>query len=103
MAYAVSSATANVYGEVGVGSTATAYCRMESRVRSMEKVDGTYQATRQPLMVIDADGETATPTFETRYWLPGTSSGTAALARRPKFIEVCVDEYGVVEHWEVEF
>jgi hypothetical protein len=101
--YAVSSATANVYGEVGVGSVATVYCRLESRIRSMEKTDGTFQATRQPLLVLDADGDTATPTFETKYWLPGISSSTAGLARHPKFIEVVVDEYGAVQHWELEF
>lgn len=101
--YAVSTATANVYGEVSVGSVATVYCRLESRVRSMERVDGTFQATRQPLLVIDADGVSATPTFETRYWLPGTSSSSATYARHPKFIEVVVDEYGAVQHWELEF
>ena len=101
-AYATSAATANVYGEVSVGSTATGYCRMETRVRSMEKIDGTFQATRQPLMVIDADGTVNTPTFETRYWLPGTSSGSSGFARHPKFIETCVDEYGSLSHYEIE-
>lgn len=101
IAFAVSTATANVYGEVAVGSVATAYCRREARTRSVERIDGTFQATRQPLIVLDSDA--ATPTFETRYWLPGVSSNTAAYAQHPKAIEVCVDEYGKVDHWELEF
>lgn len=99
--FAVSGATANIYGEVSVGSTATAYCRRESRTRSIERADGTFQATRTPFIVLDSDA--ATPTFETKYWLPGVSSTTAANAQHPKFIECCIDADGGVEHWELEF
>jgi hypothetical protein len=99
--FAVSTATANIYGEVVVGSTATAYCRREARTRSVERADGTFQVTRTPLIILDADA--GTPTFETRYWLPGVSTATAANAQHPKYIECCIDAEGAVEHWELEF
>lgn len=101
ISFAVSTATANIYGEVTVGATATAFCRRESRTRSVERADGTFQATRTPYVVLDADA--ATPTFETRYWLPGISTATIANARHPKYIECCIDAEGAVEHWELEF
>ena len=99
--FAVSTATANIYGEVSIGSTATAYCRREARTRSVERADGTFQVTRSPIVIMDADA--GTPTFETRYWLPGTSTATIANAQHPRFIEVCIDADGGVDHWELEF
>lgn len=97
----VTSSTANVYGEIVVGSAATYYCRMESRTRTVERMDGTFEATRAPLMILDSS--TFTPTFETRFWLPGNSASSAAFGRRAKHIEICVDENGAVSHWELEF
>lgn len=100
-AYSISSGTANAFGEVQVGSTATAKCRLESRVRSTERADGTFEVTRNPMLILAEDA--TTPTFEARFWLPGTSSSTAAFARKPKFIEPCIGERGELDHWELEF
>jgi hypothetical protein len=43
-----------------------------------------------------------TPTFESRFWMPGVSSSTAAFARKPRYISAEVDENGYISHWEVE-
>ena len=97
--YQVSLTTANIYGETTLGSTATAYCRLESRVRHVERIDGTYEVTREPLLIIDSSA--FTPTMAMAFWLPGTPL-SAAFARKPKYIEVCVDEFGGINHWEVQ-
>ncbi len=101
LAWKPSTASVNDYGEVQVGSTATALCRLESRTRSVEREFGSWQVTRSPLVILDCN--VATPTFEALYWIPGTSAATAALGKHPKFIEVCIDENGHVDHWELEF
>lgn len=99
-AHAASSATVNIYGETQVGSTATLYCRLESRTRTVERNDGTFVKLHGPLLIINAG--TITPTYGSRFWIPGDSPSTASLARRPAAIEPCVDENGALEHWEVE-
>jgi hypothetical protein len=99
VSFKVSTASANSYGEINVGSTATAYCRLENRVVSVQKFDGTYQRTAEPFLVLDSDA--ATPTFETRYWLPGHSPNSPGFARLPKGITPYFDEIGVLSHWEL--
>jgi hypothetical protein len=99
-AVASSSATANIFGEIQVGSAATVWCRLESRTRSVERNDGTFEIARMPLLLI-APG-VVTPTFESRFWMPGHSSGTAAFARKPRYINAEVDEFGVISHYEIE-
>lgn len=37
-----------------------------------------------------------------RVWLPGDSSADATLARRPKYILELVDEFGNLDHYEVD-
>jgi hypothetical protein len=96
-----STASVNSYGEIQVGSTATAWCRLENRMVSVQKFDGTYQRTAEPYLVLDSD--VATPTFETRYWLPGHSPNSAGFARLPKGITPYPDEFGNVDHWELMF
>lgn len=97
------AATSNEFGETVVGSAATFYCRLESRERRTENAAGTFVVTRQPLLILDSTvTSTGTPDFDTRIWLPGTSSGTASLARQPKFVHLCVDELGRPDHYEIE-
>lgn len=97
------TATANEYGEIQVGSVATFYCRLETRTRHVERMDGTFEVTRQPLLILDSTvNSTGTPDFDTRIWLPGVSPTTAAYARKAKNIHVCVDEFGRVAHYELE-
>src|SRR3990167_3365078 len=97
------TSTANDFGEISVGSVATFYCRQEYRTRTTERSDGTYETTRDPLLVLDSTVlSTGTPDFDTRIWLPGFNSGSAAYAKKAKFIEFCVDENGAVEHVEIQ-
>lgn len=98
--HAASSATANIYGETQVGTTATLYCRLETRTRTVERNDGTFVKQKGPLLILNAGA--VTPTYGSRFWLPGDSPSTAALARRPVSIECCVDENGSIDHWEIE-
>ena len=95
-----STATVNSFGEILGGSVATVACRVETRERYAERQDGTYVISRQPLIVVD--GGTVTPTFETRIWIPGTNPAVASQARHPRFIECNIDEFGGVDHWEIE-
>lgn len=100
---AFSSATANAFGEVSVGSAATVFCRLERDEREVERPDGTLARTTHRL-ILDcplAATVTATPTFDMRVWLPGDSSSTPALARRIQMLDVAVDERGNVEHFEI--
>ena len=95
------TATANIYGETTVGSVATYYCRLENRIRSVERVDGTFALVRGQILFMDTG--TTTPALADRFWLPGHSVSTAAFGQHPKSIDVCVDENGAVDHWELSF
>lgn len=97
-AYAVSSATANLYGEILLGSTATAYCRLEARVRDYELETGVVGRTTH-FLVLDSD--VATPSLSTQFWLPGDSPSDATAARRPSRVHPCVGEFGELDHWEL--
>jgi hypothetical protein len=99
IAFAVSSGTANAFGEIQVGSVATAPCRFENRIRSYERPDGTHEVTRLPLLILDAS--ITTPSLDTRFWVPGTSPSSAGFARKPKGIWLAQDENGVGDHWEI--
>lgn len=101
LTFALTAASANDYGEVFVGSTATTSCRVESRIGSLERIDGTFQRTRDPYVVVETFGS-ASPTFEMRLWLPADPV-TTAFFRRPKQIDSFVDEYGSHSHWEIQF
>ena len=97
------TSTVNIFGEISVGSVATFYCRQESRNRSVERSDGTYENSAQPYLVLDSDVlTTGTPDFDTRVWLPGYSPSTAAYGRKPKRVEFCIDVDGGVDHVEIE-
>lgn len=95
-----STGTANAFGEVSVATTvSTFFCRIQTQRREYEKMDGTEVRSDNLLLFDVADG--FTPSFEMRIWFPGESTSTAALARRPVRIHGCVDEFGNVDHWEV--
>jgi len=95
-----SSATANIYGEIDVGATvATAYCRMERNIASVESPNGTREVAYRPLMILDSS--VATPSFSDRFWLPNDSTGTAAYAAKPDSITPRIDELGNLSHWEI--
>lgn len=96
---AFTTSTANSYGEVSVASAATFFCRLEDRMRSYERQDGTFQLGYKPLLILDND--VVGLTFNCRIWLPGDSSSTPALAVKPKHIWPVRDENGAVDHWEL--
>ena len=94
------SSTANIYGEVQVGSVATVFGRVEQHTREYELSNGTVERSLT-MIILDADSTTGTPTFESRFYLPNTSVSTAAMARRPHIIQIAIDEYGKLDHWEI--
>lgn len=96
--YANSTATANAFGEVQVGSAATALVRIQPTRREYEQFDGTMERTTHMVIM---DGCSTTPTFESRFWLLEGSPNTAAMARRPKIIHPCFGEFGELDHWEI--
>lgn len=97
--YSLSSATADLYGETVMGSTATVYVRWEPRTREVELDSGTFVRTSHFLVVDAVSG--FTPDLSTRFWLPGQSPATSALARQPKIVHPCVGELGIIDHWEI--
>lgn len=99
VAYSSTTATVNVYGELGAATVATTYCRLEHRVREYELEGGTIAKTTH-MMILDGSG--FTPTLATQFWLPGHSPASATFARRPFRIHPCVGELGTLDHFEVE-
>ena len=96
-----SSATADLFGEIGLGAATTMLCRIEAHNREYERLDGTEVRTSHLIIMNALTG--FTPTMEMQVFFPGESSSTAAFARKPQKIHGAVDEYGALEHWELIF
>lgn len=77
ISYALTSATADIYGQTQVGSTATVFARVEPRVREVENDNGTFERTSHMIVVDAVTG--FTPDLGTRVWLPNPRT-TAAVA-----------------------
>lgn len=99
VSYASSTATANVYGEVQIGSTATIYARIEPRVRIADRNDGSFLRSSHMLILAPANG--FTPDYGMRFWILGDSPNSATFARAVKSVHPCFDEDGALDHWEV--
>jgi len=92
-----SAATVNVYGEVGVGTAATVFARLQPHVREVEKMDGTFDRT--DTMIFLDGAVTTTPTFDCQVFTG--SSTSPAFARKLKSIHPVYDEIGRIDHWEL--
>ena len=90
---------ADIYGQVPVGTATSFLCRVEPDTRSEDRFVAGSENRTNYLVIMD---ETVTGlTLESQLWLPGTSSSSSALARRPKKIQAFYDENGALAHWEV--
>lgn len=94
--YALTSATADIYGQTQVGSTATVLARVEPRIREVEIDAGTFVRTSHMLVLDAVSG--FTPTLGTRIWLDSTATTDL---RMPKVVHPCFGERGALEHWEI--
>lgn len=93
----VASATgADVYGQPSWGAPATRSVCVERSDKILAGANGEQLRTSHLIITTSAIG-----TMD-RIWLPGDSSSTASLARRPMSVEPIPDELsGTTSHWEV--
>lgn len=83
-------------GELSYAAPITAAARVEPLDRTRELERGTQAGSTHRIYT-----ETQIK-MDHRVWLPGDSSADATLARRPKFILELVDEFGNLDHYEVD-
>lgn len=89
--------TTSSYGDPSWGSVVTAAARVEPTSRRVTGPDGTLtQATHRLFITPDVDVSIAC-----RIFLPGVSTSSGALARRPVQVSELKDLDGVRTHWEV--
>lgn len=94
------AASADIYGQISVASTATVYARVEEHHREFQLYDGDTIKTRH---IVILDSSAPTPTYSSYIWLPDVANTTSvALARRVMIIRITHDERGNLDHYEVE-
>ena len=97
IAIAVSSSSADVYGQTVVVSAATCFARVEPRYREIPAAGGILRTTH--MLVLDENAPALD--LNSSVWLPGDASSDTTLARRPKQVHPCYDENGALDHYEV--
>tara|TARA_R100000664_G_C2756562_1_gene144492 strand:- start:3112 stop:3441 length:330 start_codon:yes stop_codon:yes gene_type:complete len=95
MSYAVPTGV-GTDGELVYARPRTMQARVEPVDRSRELNRGTQLGTTYRIYT------EVEIKMDYRVWLPGDSSLNARLARRPKYVLELVDEFGIVDHYEVD-
>jgi hypothetical protein len=95
-------ATLDIAGQILTGTPFTAFARTEQRYREVT-VNGVLEKTTHFVILDATTGASVTQSSmrNVQIWLPGDSSSDVTLARRPKTVHYCVDEYGALDHVEL--
>ena len=93
----VAAATgADAAGDPSYAAAASRAARVVNVRDTIERADGTILKTTIAIITEAAINMTD------RVWLPGDSAADATLARRPRYIEKAVDEYGNLDFYRTK-